>query len=457
MSKLEQIDFGAGAAELENDLGQYFYRSVAFDRAASDRTFVITGSKGAGKSTIFRMFKDLWPEIPALRLPNLWLADEPSARVHWETIVHEGLPKSLVFLWRFYLATCITRRLLEEELPENLQKLFAKFLVRWKVVAPSPTLWQSVSKLPLKIGFGDYFSTELPLKIPLAPTEVDQVLTMAESWLADKKANLWLCLDKLDEVAQSLNGGTEVGTEELLSSLMKTVSELLRLPHLRFKLFFRTDIYNALSYVNKDHFSASKMELTWSREDLAILLAHRLRVQQPEFKGQIGFETALLWINQIFDWGKPPAANFDSLYRFLMDGTENVLPRDLINFCSNSREAQLAFDRQQVHPPTAPHLISEEAIKQGLEETASSKMDDFIQVFRNFRSHFEQLRGHQSRRLTRDELAAALGTREKLDADLMIADLVRIGAMAIADKRVVNLANKFEIPPLYAMALEIGE
>lgn len=279
---------------------------------------------------------------------------------------------------------------------------------------------------------------------------------MAESWLADRKANLWLCLDKLDEVAQSLNGGTEVGTEELLSSLMKTVGELLRLPHLRFKLFFRTDIYNALSYVNKDHFSASKLDLTWSREDLAILLAHRLRLQHPEFQGPIGFEPALKWINQIFDWSKPPAADFDSLYRFLMDGTQNVLPRDLINFCSHSREAQLAFNRQQVNPPPEPHLIGKEAIQQGLEDTARSKMDDFIQVFRNYRSHFEQLRGHKSPQLTRADLSAALGTREKLDADLMIADLVRIGAIAIGDKRVVNLSNKFDIPPLYAMALEIG-
>ena len=248
----------------------------------------------------------------------------------------------------------------------------------------------------------------------MSPTEVDQVLTEAESWLADRKANLWLCLDKLDEVAPSLNGGTEVGTEELLSSLMKTVSELFRLPHLRFKLFFRTDIYNALSYVNKDHFSGSKLELTWSREDLAILLAHRLRVRHPDFKGAIGFEPALSWINQIFDWGKPPAADFDSLYHFLMDGTENVLPRDLINFCSHSREAQLAFNRQQVNPPTASHLIGNEAIQQGLEDTARSKMDDFIQVFRNYRSHFEQLRGHKSPRLTRSQLSAALGTREKV-------------------------------------------
>jgi hypothetical protein len=39
---------------------------------------------------------------------------------------------------------------------------------------------------------------------------------------------------------------------------------------------------------------------------------------------------------------------------------------------------------------------------------------------------------------------------------LVISDLVRIGAVAVEDKRAVNQSDSFEIPYLYAVALEIG-
>ena len=237
---------------------------------------------------------------------------------------------------------------------------------------------------------------------------------------------------------------------------MKTVSELVRYRPIRFKLFFRTDVYNALTYVNKDHFSSAKLELKWSKEDIAIMLGYRLRPVFGADNPAIKFALAMKWIDDVFEWGKKSVEGFEQLYLKLMDGNGDVLPRDVINFCSAAQRAQQAFDLQGINSPGAGKIISQPAIAQGLKETAQSKMDDFIQVFENYRKHFEQLKGHASRRFTRQELAAALGQAEKLDADLMISDLVRVGAIAIKDKRVVNLSDSFEIPYLYALALELG-
>jgi hypothetical protein len=44
-----------------------------------------------------------------------------------------------------------------------------------------------------------------------------------------------------------------------------------------------------------------------------------------------------------------------------------------------------------------------------------------------------------------------------LDAGLVIADLVRVGALGILDNRSVNRSDDFAIPLLYAIALKIGD
>ena len=82
---------------------------------------------------------------------------------------------------------------------------------------------------------------------------------------------------------------------------MRTVGELIRLKRIRFKLFFRTDIYQALTYVNKDHFSGLKLELQWSREDLAIMLGHRLQVLHPDYADTLDYPTSRGWIDEVFD------------------------------------------------------------------------------------------------------------------------------------------------------------
>jgi hypothetical protein len=451
MSNLDKIDFGIGAAQLERHLRDFFYRSTSFDLACSEKTYLILGPKGAGKSAIFQMLGELQNEIKTFRKPNLWVGDEPQLRDHWNTI--HAVTESKVALWRFYLASLIAERLLEEDtLPDNLQKLYRRFLVRWGLVREVPTRWQALRTMKVKVGFGDYLSTELPLKSPLGATECDQVIYTAEEWLSSRNADLWLCLDSLDEV--KLNGGTSDELEDLLGNLMRAVGELIRLKRIRFKLFFRSDIYQALTYVNKDHFSAVKLELKWTKEDIAILLAHRLAVLHPENKAAITYPLALQWLNEVFDWSKRYHHGFEGLHELFKDGNGDVLPRDFVNFCIEAQKLQQTFAKQGINEVTE-QLISAAAVEEAMQRTAASKLSDFLQVFENFGETFKQLKGHKSSQFTRKQLSEALGKKD-LDAQLVISELVRIGAIAVKDYLAVNRSDRFEIPPLYAIALNIG-
>lgn len=78
-------------------------------------------------------------------------------------------------------------------------------------------------------------------------------------------------------------------------------------------------------------------------------------------------------------------------------------------------------------------------------------------MFQNFNETYERLRGGASRSFTRAELSGAIGKKDPLDAGLIIADLVRVGALAIMDNKVVNLSDRFEIPTFYAVALRIDK
>lgn len=456
MNVLDNIDFGLGAAQQEQHLRSYFYRSGSFALACSDKTYLILGAKGAGKSAIFRMFHELQSEVKILSKPNLWISDEPQPRDHWATLKEHGMT-SRVTLWRFYVASLLAKCCLEQSnLPDELQKNYKRFLVRWGLYREIPTAWQAMRLLKFTVGLGDYLKTEVPPKTPLAVTEIDYVIYSANEWLESVKADVWICLDSLDEVSVNGNGHDEV--EDLLSSLMRAVAELIRLKRIRFKLFFRSDIYHALTYVNKDHFSALKLELQWSREDLAILLAHRLQPLHSSHTGPLTFPVSLAWVNEVFDWHKSKKPqDFDHLYEILKDGNGDVLPRDLINFCISAQRTQQNYDTQGVHSPSPGKLISNEAIQEAVRHTAASKLNDFLQVFQNFRETYDQLKGGSSRSFSRSELSKALGKEDPLDAGLVIADLVRVGAVAIKDRKSVNQSDRFEIPFLYALALEIGE
>jgi hypothetical protein len=456
VEKLAQIDFGSGAAQQERHLTDYFYRSGSFKLACSEKTYLVLGAKGAGKSAIFRMLQELQAEIPILKPPNRWFADEPQLRDHWDILQANGI-KSEETLWRFYAASLIAKVCLEaEEFPDEQRNQYQRFLARWGLVRAVPTAWQTLKQLKITIGFSNFVKTEFPPKTPLTVAEIDYIIFSADVWLDQCGADLWLCLDSLDEV--SCNGRSHDDTENLLSNLMRAVAVLIRLKRIRFKLFFRTDIYQALTYVNKDHFSAVKLELRWSKEDLAILLAHRLQPLHPGFEGALTYEESVKWIDEVFDWPTDGVlTSFEKLYSALQDGNKDVLPRDLIQLCITAQTAQTNYDIQGVNAPQHGKLISSTALRDAFRRTAESKLNDFLQVFKNYSDTYDQLKGSATQHFNRKELAGALGKQDPLDANFVIADLVRVGALEIKDRRGVNQADEFEIPFLYALALQIDD
>lgn len=454
MSALDSVDFGVGAAHQEQHLSNFFYRSGAFKDACSAKTYLILGAKGSGKSAIYRMLDELRAEIPILQSPNLWIADEPRLRDYATNLRALGITSN-VTLWRFYVSTLLIGACLSHpKLPEELRKGYQRFLVRWGLVREMPTFWQTAKKVKWSVGFGDYARVEAPNQAGVSTNEIDYIIFSTNDWLNEIGADVWLGLDSLDEVATN---GTAHDAEDLQSSLMKAVGELTRLKRVRFKLFFRTDVYDELTYVNKDHFSGLKLLLRWAKEDLGVMLGYRLHVLHPEHTAALTYPIARKWIDEFFAWPSTgPLQSFDSLYDKMRDGNGDVLPRDVINFCISAQKIQQSFDIQGIEAPPDGNLVSAAAMRRAFLQNAESKLNDFLPVFRSFSETYDRLKGSPSRAFNRRELGEAIGKKDPLDADLVIADLVRVGALAIVDNKSVNLSDSFEIPFLYAVALRIA-
>ena len=54
-NRLDMVDFGLPAAEREHDLDRMFVELDVFQRVVSEKTVVILGNRGAGKSAILKM------------------------------------------------------------------------------------------------------------------------------------------------------------------------------------------------------------------------------------------------------------------------------------------------------------------------------------------------------------------------------------------------------------------
>ena len=150
------------------------------------------------------------------------------------------------------------------------------------------------------------------------PLQIQEVFEVVERILADGDETLWIVIDELDKVA--INGGTNKDhSSELLSALMHAHSELYRLEHIRFKFFIRSDVYEGLTYVDKDHFSNAILELEWKAEDLAIMLAIRIAASSGMENPDLNLNESLQLIDQVFEW-PDTTPTFHKLLDELRDG-----------------------------------------------------------------------------------------------------------------------------------------
>jgi hypothetical protein len=448
---IDQLDFGDSAADHEASLSNYFYHNQLFVDACEPRICLVLGEKGAGKSAIWRMMRDKSQEISALANPNFFIATLANLREHFQ-LLRAKLPTSFspVTLWKFYFASIAALTLLEASTGAEGQFL-QKFVDHWQLNAQKFPTFLGTVRLPLKIV--DVELKQAGSTVP-NPLQLQEVFAIANRILSQDSRTLWIAIDELDKVAINGESGKD-HSSEVLSALMQTHSELFPLDRIRFKLFIRSDVYEGLTYVDKDHFTNSILRLKWESEDLTIMLGLRIRASSGQKNGPLKLAEARGLINELFDWPNE-VGNFDGVLSELRDGRGSVTPRDLLNFAIKAKQAQMRFNSFGTNPPSRG-VISSASVEQGLKGASQAKLEDFLTTFPNIHNRLLNLQGHSSHDLPRKELQMLLNIPEDLNLNLALEEFWRIGAIGKTGNRPVHLTDQFVVPPIYRRALILRE
>ncbi|MGD0125691.1 MAG: hypothetical protein ABSF46_10050 [Terriglobia bacterium] len=447
---VNSLDFGAGAADHERSLSSYFYRSQAFERACDPEICLVIGEKGAGKSAIFLMMRDKDQEISEFQNPNFLIATTANLREHYHLLRSKlAAPPSYVTLWKFYFASIAALTLLDTCTGKEAEFLL-KFVERWEINPQKfPTLLGATVTIPAKL-----LEVKVGSSQPLAlnPLQIHEVFASINRELAKGSRTLWIALDELDKVDVDGTNGRNTSSD-LLSALMQTHSELYPLGQIRFKFFVRSDVYEGLTYVDKDHFSNAILRLRWEPEDLVIMLALRIAASSGDGISDLKLSDAEELVDQVFEWPQS-ISGFRQLLDQLRDGRGSVIPRDLLNFAIGAKNSQAQFNRWGTNPP-ARGLVSQHAVEKGLEAASQAKLNDFLTTFPELYQKYLNLQGHTSWQISQADLQSLLGLREKLDFDLAVQDFWRVGAIAKRGDKPLHLTSEFIIPAIYRRALAI--
>ena len=153
----------------------------------------------------------------------------------------------------------------------------------------------------------------------------------------------FIVIDELDEDYREFKVGTEKNTYlQLLTSLFKAtqnIRALFRKHNLSVfpVVFLRTDIYSLLKDSDKNKWSAYKVDIDWTEEEIKKMLAHRISVASDS--GSLTFEQAwrLLFTNREVTMGNQ-SRNQMTQFDYITRSTQ-LRPRDFVHYfieCSNA-------------------------------------------------------------------------------------------------------------------------
>ncbi len=474
---LNELDFGAVDSESEVNLDKVFVQTQNFKEFLNPNTALLLGSKGAGKSALYRLFttfeksaremagdalaltsivagtgfKDL-PEMDDMQLLNSIDAKEISPEAAWKIyisykIVHGLYEKNAIVCGK----KC--RRVLQR----------AHTIPDYRISAIIMRLCERFVGEPPQINQIDFKDVSISISRN-SKVSIYDLLAEVDAYLGDKGRTVWVLLDKIDELFPSKTGTRKECIEGLFLAYIDFVS---RYKNIKLKIFLRTDIWNTLSFVNKSHLTDKTTVITWDSNALKALLVKRAGYNSAikELLSDAGglkadntqdIEKAfdVLFPERVYP-GTREAKTMDWIMERAKDGLDGVYPREIINFANcatkeeleNGDELKLEFTGQK-------SLISGPSIRNAFTSVSKIKVQSYLSEFANLSKHFERFTGQQTAEYTQEELIALMSGLKPRGED-MIRQLHETGVIAYSSGQILTKDSKIIVPRLFRNGLGI--
>src|SRR5665213_605004 len=480
---LRSLNFGQRIAEEERDLlATYFVETDQWRRMYGGHVDVVYGAKGSGKSALYFLLLDKSDELRGSGV-HLITAEKPRGSTVLLDFATEppAAEQEFVNLWKLYVLSLVGRHLngagasdadgirLIEKLREagllegpgglkGLLRTVRDYVSQFSGIQGALAFDPSTSSPSLtgRVLFENPSQSERSA----GALSVDELFEAAEASLARVPTTIWILLDRLD-VAFAETPDLE---QNALRALFKAYLDLQDLPHIKLKIFLRTDIWRRLTrsgFREASHITRT-VTIKWDRSSLLNLIVRR-SLQNKELnrfydldEGSVAStedQEALFYgmFPEQVDSGPNKPATLDWLLSRTQDGTRQPAPRELIHLLNSIRDIQYRKLELGEQEPPARQLFARVSLKEALPEVSRVRLEQTLYAeYPGFRDYCEKLRSAKTQ-----QSPETLSTLWATDPDTAVALARQLVEVGFFEERGSRDRPEFWVPFLYRDALEM--
>lgn len=448
---VDQLDFGSSTAEKDTLLQTARIETSVFHDVINDRVDLILGTKGSGKTALFKILTNyLRDDFYKERIILLNGAEEPAGDPIFLGFKPRFDQLSLIEFqnfWRVYLVALVYNdvfcnprfktdfhevqkeiRLLEtvciqNNFPFGKKPWTLKHLVNQTLQAiltrKITTTYDTDGTMGVSVEPGDGGTPSGT--ISETPIFINEIRQQVLAILRKAKLKVWILIDRLDEIFPRRTPTETIALKSLLLTTNSFPDESLRL-----KIFLRDDIFSSLidpktGFTALTHVTDRASDtLKWDPDLICKLIVKRIfcyesfrehfHVDKQRLEKDRQYQVTCFY--HVFPQkAERGMSTLDWIYSRCQDGLGVVTPRDVIDLLQAARNRQVTLAKEAPH--TIQNVISFSALRYGYERMSERKVNTFLQaefphLWEDYLSKFQ----NQKSTLMLPALARLLGTSD---------------------------------------------
>lgn len=496
---LQVLDLGSSIAEQDTLLETARVETSAFTDLLHVKVDLVPGTKGSGKSALFRIFVDFLSDH-LLRSRKVVIAH--GVQRHGDNVFHAYKEQfaqlsedDFVGFWCIYLTSLAHEQFVKGEIYQAFLKHAGAEIQKFREACARANVPEIKAKKSLieilawSLNVLKTWAPRLKYKLPHEAGEVEldlfgkpaeaqktksgdvhgqiprfinDVKDSLEGILKATDLSIWLMIDRLDEVFPRR---TELETRALRGLLR--AMRLFVTDRIRIKVFLRDDMLEqAVStpegFTALTHLTARKADtLRWSEDQILDLLTKRLfadeglamflKVEKDRLNASQEYRRECFYavFPETVHSGSKQSPTLHWLYNRTMDGRAVVTPRDVLDLITRAKQKQ-QDECNQTPRANSPWLIGPKAIQYGLEELSKRKRETYLKAeFPHLWTHIEKFEGGKT-----EYDAASLQKLLGRKWEMICGDLLSIGLLG---KRTNRGVSTYWFPYVYRKGLNLTQ
>jgi hypothetical protein len=497
---LQRLDLGSSVAESDTLLETARIETSAFADLLNDRVDLVPGTKGSGKSALFRIFVDF---LPNFLLQHRKVVVAHGVQAPGDPIFHAFLDRfsklseeEFISFWCIYLVSLAHEQFVKGPRYQSFLKNSGKQIQKFRIACTNAkipeiearkslkeilewslhvlTSWRPKVKVQLPNDSGEFeidlFGTKTEIKPDKAdessehtlPKYVNDIKETLEAVLESSDLSLWLMVDRLDEIFPRRSDVEKTALRGLLRAMRYFSS-----PHIRVKVFLRDDMLDQVvrtpdGFTALTHVTVRQADtLRWTQDQILAMIVKRFFASKP-LRDYLQINSDQLGASATYRVGCfekifPPTVfkgtrqspTIRWIYNRCADARGVVTPRDVLDLLIHAKQRQhdlYAADQDG----TSAHVIEASAIQYGFEELSKRKRQTYLEA--EFPHLWKEIQNFQGGKTdyTAAALEGLLGSKWRNITD----DLISIGFFSKGRK---GQEEVFSIPFVYRHGLNLTQ